>query len=473
MSTAQKTLPAAITSIPLSMWMQAGIITLGAFCTMLSATLLSAALPTIASNLGVSEAAIQWLASAYLMALAAGVPVSAWASRRLGPTQLWLAGLALFAAFSALCALAPSYELLLFARIGQGLAGGLLVPAGQTVVGMVVGRERLGRVVGTIGVAIVLAPVLGTSLGAMLLGSAGWQSLFWVNVPLSILALIAGFYGLPRPVVAAKGPQRLDWLGLFLILCSLPLLMEGMKAMGATASGDQWHWVALGIGALFAVLFVYRSLRVDSPLLHLRLFKQRSFALSALLMFLGGAINFGAQFLLPLYFRDIRHESLAAVGLLLTPQLLGTAIGFPVAGYLSDKLGPRWGLIAGGLITALGTVPLALMTAEGNYTVFGIAIAARGFGLALATVPAMAAGMAMAGPAHLADAAPILNILQRMGAVAGTAFVSAIYAALAWSSHDDLAGFQYANWVLTAGAMLIAVAATFIGKEAGPSKRQA
>ncbi|VFS72655.1 Putative multidrug resistance protein MdtD [Raoultella terrigena] len=136
--------PLPINAIPPVLWMQAAIITLGAFSTMLSSTMLSAALPVMANGLGVPDASIQWIATAYLMALAAGVPISAWAVRRFGATQLWLYGLILFGIFSAVCALSPSFEVLLAARIMQGLAGGLLVPAGQTILGLAVGRERLG-----------------------------------------------------------------------------------------------------------------------------------------------------------------------------------------------------------------------------------------------------------------------------------------------------------------------------------------
>lgn len=159
----------------------------------------------------------------------AGVPLSAWAARRFGATQLWLYGLILFAIFSAVCALSPRFEVLLAARVLQGLAGGLLVPAGQTILGLVVGRERLGRVIGTIGVAIVIAPLLGTSLGAVLLEICGWRGLFWITVPFCLCACLAGWNLLPRPTIKTDRPLSLDWLGLALVFCSLPMLMEGME----------------------------------------------------------------------------------------------------------------------------------------------------------------------------------------------------------------------------------------------------
>nr|VUD34005.1 drug resistance MFS transporter, drug:H+ antiporter-1 (DHA2) family protein [Raoultella sp. NCTC 9187] len=207
--------------------------------------MLSAALPVMANGLGVPDASIQWIATAYLMALAAGVPISAWAVRRFGATQLWLYGLILFGIFSAVCALSPSFEVLLAARIMQGLAGGLLVPAGQTILGLAVGRERLGRVIGTIGVAIVIAPLLGTSLGAVLLQSCGWRGLFWINVPLCLCACLAGWKLLPRPTIKNDKPLSLDWVGLVFILCSLPMLMEGLKGISLSSGKNGWDIIVL------------------------------------------------------------------------------------------------------------------------------------------------------------------------------------------------------------------------------------
>ena len=453
--------PRPIYAIPPMLWMQAAIITLGAFATMLSSTMLSAALPAMAAGLGVTDTAIQWIATAYLMALAAGVPLSAWAARRFGATQLWLYGLILFAIFSAVCALSPRFEVLLAARVLQGLAGGLLVPAGQTILGLVVGRERLGRVIGTIGVAIVIAPLLGTSLGAVLLEICGWRGLFWITVPFCLCACLAGWNLLPRPTIKTDRPLSLDWLGLALVFCSLPMLMEGMKELSLNSGKYGWNVIMLSVGALFTCLFIYRSLRIESPLLHLELFKHRGFTLSAVLMAIGGAVNFGGQFLLPLYFRDVCHVTLAEVGLLLTPQLIGSAIGFPVAGYFSDKLGPRTVLIIGGLLAAFATLPLAMIDAGSRYTLVGGAIAVRGFGLALATVPAMAAGLAMAVSRHVADAAPVLNILQRVGAMAGAALVTACYVRFA-HTRGSLAAFHHAGWLLTGGAVLLALCALFM-----------
>ena len=174
--------------VPWLIWGLSAIVVLGAFTSMLSSTIATVALPGIARDLHASFAAAQWATTGYLLALVAGVPLSGWAARRLGPSRLWLLSLGLFGAFSVVCATAGTIEVLIAGRVLQGLAGGLLVPAGQTVLGIVAGRERLGRVLSTTGIAIVVAPTLGTTLGSVLVDQADssrrrngscWRLLVW------------------------------------------------------------------------------------------------------------------------------------------------------------------------------------------------------------------------------------------------------------------------------------------------------
>jgi len=434
---------------------------LGAFTSMLSSTIANVATSAIGADLHATQAAVRWVGTGYLLALAAGVPLSGWAGRKLGPTRLWLVSLALFGVFSVWCAASGSIELLIVGRVLQGLAGGLLVPAGQTITGVVAGREQLGRVMSTIGVAIVIAPTLGTTLGSVMLAHLSWTWLFWINIPLCLVAFAAGVRWLPR--VRAGAPTRLDVAGLLLVVGGLPLLTYGVSAIGdARGLGSAGADVSTAAGVLLLVAFVVRSLRSANPLLRLRLFADKVFASGSAVMFFGGAVNFGAQVILPLYFVQARHESLLTAGLLIGPQVIGTAIGFPLAGRLTDRYGAGALLVAGGVITAVATIPLALVGTDTSYLWLGVVLFVRGFGVALGTIPAMTAGLATVSADELGDAAPILNMLQRTGASIGTALIAVLY-----STHVDgvftpasaAASFQYANWWLFAAACLVSLPA--------------
>ena len=448
---------AVLQPVPWKVWGQATIIVLGAFTSMLSSTITSTALPTIAQDLHAPLATTQWIATGYLLALAAGVPLSGWASRKVGATRLWLGSLILFCIFSVWCAASGTIFMLIVGRVLEGISGGLLVPAGQTISGIIAGRERLGRVMSTIGVAIVVAPTLGTTLGSMLFHHGSWAWLFWINIPLCALAFATGAKWLPQIETGVAG--RLDWIGLLLAFGGLPLLTYGVTAIShagglRSTSAD----LCTACSAVLLILFSFRALRVSNPLLQLRLFQSEVFSSGAAIMFFGGAINFGAQVVLPLYFIQVRHESLLAAGLLIAPQVVGTAIGFPLAGWLTDRYGAGRLLLAGGAITGLATIPLAVVDVHGSYLWLGVVLLVRGFGVALGTIPAMTAGLAAISRDHFPDAAAILNMLQRTGASIGTAVIATLYSNHLMgvaNSQSAVSAFRYANWWLFCGACLM------------------
>lgn len=448
-----------------AMWGLASIVVLGAFTSMLSSTIATTAVPSIGGDLHASRSATQWVSTAYLLALAVGVPFSAWAGRRLGPTRLWLGSLALFAGFSVACALSVNLPMLIAGRVLQGLVGGLLVPAGQTILGIVAGKGRLGRITGTIGIAIVVAPTLGTTVGGLIDEHLSWSWLFWINVPLCFVALLAGVRWLPRVQIAAAG--HLDLAGLVLVVAGIPLLTYGVSAIGqATGSGSVSADAYAVAGIVLLSAFTLRSLRSAEPLLRLRLFADRVFAAAAAVMFFGGAVNFGAQVVLPLYFIQARGEGLVTAGLLIGPQIIGTAIGFPLAGRLTDRNGAGGLLLAGGVITALATVPLALIGEHTDFLWLAVVLFVRGFGVALSTIPAMTAGLAAVDPDQLPDAAPLLNLLQRTGASIGTAVVAVLYNShLTGAGHEHAVdAFGYASWWLLAGAVLLTFPAALLAR---------
>lgn len=460
-------------AVPLSVWGQSVIIVVGSFASMLASTIVNPALPEFATELHATTASVQWAATGYLLALAAGVPVSGWLSRRIGATRLWLLGVALFAAFAAVSALAGSVQILLVGRVLQGLAGGLLVPAGQTILALTAGRQNLGKILSTTGVAIVVAPTLGTTLGGVLVDHLGTAWLSWLSVPLAAIAFFTGLRWLPR--VATSPAGRLDVAGLVLVLCGLPALMYGISALpdaSGLSSDSADAWTCAGIVLLAA--FVIRELRAKTPLLRIRLFGHGIFASGAAVMLFGGAVNFGAQIVLPLYFTQTRGESLLAAGLLIVPQVIGTAIGFPIAGRLADRYGAGRLVFAGAGITALATLPLALGGAHTSYIWLGAVLAVRGLGVALSTIPAMTAGIAAVDRDHVPDATPILNMLQRIGGSVGTAVLAVVYAANldgADGSDDSLNAFHVASWWLFGAAALLAVLAGILTRSEQRAER--
>src|SRR3954454_3403142 len=185
-------------------------VVLGAIMSVLSTTIVNVALETLAVKLHAPLDSVQWVVTGYMLALAAVIPVTGWAAARFGARRLYVISLVLFTAGSALCGFAWSAETLIAARVLQGLGGGMLLPIGQMILVRAAGPKNMARVMSAIGVPIILAPVFGPTLGGVLLDNAGWQWIFFVNLPIGIAAVVAAMRLLPRDSAAPAQAGRLD-----------------------------------------------------------------------------------------------------------------------------------------------------------------------------------------------------------------------------------------------------------------------
>jgi len=417
---------ASLERIPTTLWCQAAILVVGGFLSRLTTSIVNIGLAPMGEGFGATLDTMQWVATGYLLALAASIPVSAWAARRIGPTRLWFASLILFILVSVACALSATAGQLIAARVLLGLCGGLLVPVGQMLLGMAAGPGRMGRLMGTMGIVVVLAPAIGSTVGSALLAWQGWQWLFWINLPLGLAALLAGWRWLPRAQAGEAG--SLDILGLILLTLGLPLMTWGVFAIAqAGGFGAAMADGALLLGLLLVAGFGLRARRMAAPLIRIRLLRERIFGPAGLILFCGGFTVYGAQIALPLYYLLVRHETVFMTGLLILPQDLGIALAMPLSGRLADRFGGGRLVLAGTVLTVLGTVPLAFLEAHTSYLWLSAVLAVRGFGMVLAAMPAMTVALASLPRERVPDGVPLLNILDRTGASIGAALAVALF----------------------------------------------
>lgn len=416
---------ARVRPIPASVWRLAAVITFGAFMSGLDTSLVNVGLDTIGANLGASLASTQWITSGHLLALAAALPASGWLSGRFGSGRLWLWALGGFTAASGLCAIAPSIALLVCARVLQGVAGGLLVTAGITILAQAAGKDQMGRILAITGVPTVLAPALGPTVGALLLAHLSWPWLFVINLPIGVVGLLLGRRFVPRGDKKVTSP--LDWPGLLLVAAGLPLLTYGITEVAQHQNlTDPGALVPLLAGVIALAVFVARSLRRPFPLLDLRVFTNRVYTAAAAQMVFGGAALFGGQIVMPLYFQLQRQASIVDTGLLLLPFGLAAAATFPIGGRLTDRYGGGRVAAVGLALTAAVTIPLALLAPNANLVVVEALQIPRGIGLAMAGAPVIAAAMATVARHQLADASAQISIISRVGGALGSALLVVI-----------------------------------------------
>jgi EmrB/QacA subfamily drug resistance transporter len=406
-------------------WRISAVVILGSIMSILDTTIVNVALDTLSRELHSTIDSIQWVATGYLLSLAAVIPVTGWAARRFGAKSVYLTSLVLFTAGSALCGLAGSTTELIIFRVLQGVGGGMILPVGQLMMAEAAGPKRMGRVMSVVAVPAMLAPILGPTIGGLILDNASWRWIFYVNVPIGIVAVIASLRVLPT--VKRQRTEPLDYKGLAMMAIGLPLITYGLAEIGTTGSFTSPKVLIpiLGGLALVAAFAVY-ALRVPRPLLNLRLYKRPTFSSASIAMFCIGAALFGGMILLPLYWQTIRHEDVVVTGLLTAPQGLGAALVMPLSGKLTDRFGGGPLALLGTVLTAVATIPFALIGAHTSIVWLCFAMIVRGFGIGFAFMPAMTAAFASLKRSELSDATPQLNVLQRVGGSIGIAVLAVV-----------------------------------------------
>jgi EmrB/QacA subfamily drug resistance transporter len=403
------------------------VVVLGSIMSILDTTIVAVALATLARDFHTSVTTIQWVATGYLLALAMVTPVSGWAIDRYGAKRVWMLSTFLFILGSSLCGLAWSADSLIAFRVLQGLGGGMLLPVGQTILARAAGPQRMGRVMSIIGVPMVMGPVLGPVLGGLIVSNASWRWIFYINVPIGIVALILSQRWLPKFDREERLPSAFDRLGFCLLGPGLAALLYALSEVGTTGSYTSPAVLVsflLGLGLMTG--FVLHALHVKNPLLELHPFKNRNFTIANICIFVIGATLFGSMFLLPIYYQVARGQEAWTAGLLMAPQGLGAACIMRWAGSVTDRVGPRRVVPFGILLMAAATVPFCFVTTSTSEVLLAVALFARGIGLGLTMMPVTAAAYYDLNHAEIPKATTVINITRLVGGSVATALFAVV-----------------------------------------------
>ncbi|HUC00369.1 MAG TPA: DHA2 family efflux MFS transporter permease subunit [Solirubrobacterales bacterium] len=405
----------------------AGVVLLGAVMSILDTTVINVAIDKLAIDFNASLTTIQWVVTGYTLALAAVIPLTGWAADRFGTKRIYLWSLALFMLGSILCALAWSAGSLIAFRVLQGVGGGMIMPAVMTIMTKKAGPHRMGRVMGILGVPMLVAPLVGPILGGWLVDDVSWRWIFLINIPIGIVAII-----LAQIVLERDEPQpshKLDWLGMLLLSPGLTLLIFGLaESNGADGFGATKAWLPIVTGAALIVGFFRHSWRAKEPLIDIRTFTHTRAGAAAGTFMLFAIAFFGSLLLVPLYYQTVRGASALEAGLLLAPQGLGAMITMPLAGKLTDRYGPNRWAACGIPLLVIGIAPFAFVTAHTSYVLLCSFSFVLGLGMGLSMMPTMTAAMQAVPAAAIARTSTAMNIIRQSGASIGTAILSVLLA---------------------------------------------
>jgi len=439
------------------------------FMVVLDSLVVVTALPRMQQDLHANLAALQWTVNSYGIAFAAGIITAAALGDRFGRRRVFILGLLLFTLSSAACALAPDVTALIVARTVQGLGAAVVLPLSLTILTTAFPPQRRGLIVGIYGGLAGLAVAAGPLVGGAVTESLNWHWIFWLNVPIGLVAAAFGIRLLPESHGAA---QRLDLPGVVLVTGGVVALVWSLvRASDIGWTSPQTVGILLAGGALL-LAFVWWQRRAPAPLVPLGLFRSRAFAAGTVTTFLMSGATFAAAFLITQEFQFARGYSPISAGLRLLPFFATPMVISPLAGAISDRIGRRPIMATGLALQALG---FAWVAARGSLhtswveLVIALLIAGVGISMALPTVPT---AMLNAVPAaQLGKASGVNYMAQRFGTVFAIAIGSAVFSAYGHlgSPATVTAGFRPALWSAVVFAALAAVAALAIHPSARPT----
>lgn len=366
-------------------WIVAVTVTLATFMDVLDSSIANVALPHIAGSLGASSEESTWVITSYLVSSAVVLPMSGWLSNVIGRKRFYMSCVAMFTASSFLCALAPNLPLLILFRVLQGAGGGGLQPSEQAILADTFSAKQRGMAFAVYGMAVVVAPAIGPTLGGWITDNYSWHWIFLINVPIGIVSLLLTQRVVHDPAYlkdAAKSALRVDYMGIGLIVVGVGFLQYVLD------KGQENDWFAstniqitavLAVAALVAL--VIREIRYESPIMDLRLLGKRNFATAVLFSFILGIVLNGSTILLPQFLQNDLGYTAQQAGLALSPGGIALALMMPIAGILASKFDQRLVMAAGFALTAFGLfhvtniflgVSFATMVADRIIQVIGI-----------------------------------------------------------------------------------------------------
>lgn len=410
-----------------SHWTVVATVCVGATMAALDASIVNVAMPTLRSAFRRPVAEVEWVALAYLLVLASLLTVFGRLGDLLGRGRIYITGFALFGLASAACGLAPTLGTLIAARAVQAIGASMMQSNSIALITAATPPRQRGRAIGVQGAAQATGLAIGPVAGGWLLSHAGWQWLFYVNVPIALLGIALGLRFLPLHR-AKQGRLRFDYPGAALFA------MAAFAGLLALSQGGEWGWhssatIVAGLAALAALAgFVWHEQRTAEPLVDLRLFTRPAIALGNLTGLLSYLLLYGTLFLVPFLLEDQRGLEPQAVGLLLAPVPLGLSLAAPLGGWLSDRLGPR-ALTAAGM--TLGALAVTALAFQGGHSppLLAAELALLGAGMGLFTPPNNSAVMGAAPAGALSVVGGLLNLTRSLGMSLGVALAGTLFTA--------------------------------------------
>jgi DHA2 family multidrug resistance protein len=401
---------------------------IGTFMAVLDSTIVNVGLPKIMASFGVGIDTIEWVITAYMLAMAVALPTSGWLADRFGYKRMYFLGMLLFTFGSFLCGISGNENLLIVSRVIQGLGAGCVMPIGMAIVSREFPPERRGVALGFWSIAAAASISFGPLIGGYLVDNFTWQLIFDVNVPIGIFGLLVTII-IQREYVHPR-VRSFDWIGFLSVSTFLPLVLYALTEGNAETNSAGWHasyiLVCFAISFVALAVFITTELTVKEPLIDLRLLGNHNFMLANIIMFVFGVGMFGSTFLLPLYMQNSLNYTAIQSGAVFLPVGIIQGTMAPIAGIFGDKTNPKLPMFLGVFLLAVSFFMngyLSYLT-EHDYIMTSLYI--RGFAMGILFTPLSAMALYELPREKLAQASGLFNVLRQLGGSFGVALLATL-----------------------------------------------
>lgn len=402
--------------------LQMTIIILGVFMAILDTSVVNVAIPKMETALNASTDQIQWVITGYMLVLGMLIPISGWLTDKFGAKKLFLFALATFTIGSALCGVAWNLESIIIFRIVQAIGGALMQPVAMSMIFRIYPPERRGTVMGLFGIAMMAAPAFGPALSGYLVEYWSWRYIFYINVPIGIVAVILGALMMHEFPHESKG--KFDLLGFIFSIIGFGSLLYGFNEVSSKGWGSSEVVSFLSVGVICLIILVIVELKVKHPMIKLQVFKNYHFNMSLIIVSLLSISMFVGVFFLPLYLQNIRGFSAVRTGLFMTPAAIASAVIMPISGRLFDRIGPRPLGIAGLVIVTIATLGFTNLGVDTSSNTIQWLYILRSAGVSMCMMPLMTAGMNSIPFELTSQGTAMNNTIRQVTSSLGTAILT-------------------------------------------------
>lgn len=411
-------------------WMIAFSVVLATFMEVLDTSISAVTLPHIAGSVSASNDEATWVLTSYLVANAIVLPVSPWLSQRIGRRRLLLLSITIFTIASFACGAANSLVMIVLARTIQGAGGGALQPLSQAILLESFPPRQRGQAMAVFSLGVLVAPVLGPTVGGWLAESYSWRWAYYVNVPIGILALLMVLRYVHDPdYIRNAKPGGIDSIGLGLLavwMAALQIILDrGQEDDWFDATWIRWSFVVM---ILCFVAFLVCELRRRDPLVRLRVFRHRNFLICCVLLVIYSGMLYALITLLPLFYQELMGYTALNAGLAVSPRGLGAVVAMPLLGALSNRIDNRYMMAGGFALVGVTSLYFSHMTLQISQWTMLWPIMLWGFGAGVAFVPLATLSVAELPNEEIGNASGLFNLLRNIGGSIGISVVNTIVA---------------------------------------------